>query len=623
MVTFMLDNKVKEDSNPDQPGRKDHHNDEGKGAVTIDGKQFSREEYQKMVERRKAGDRTIDIANDYVISRKRLNDKFDQQKIKPVVVKNKEEFKIGEKIFSIAEKDDMMRRRQAGETVIQIALSQGITKDILRTFFDLNGIKVETKEGFTYIGRKMCSNEQIEGMIEHRKSGESIESIAKDNRLSFTTLRVFFKKREIKPEGKLKIKPRTKYQHRAFPRKDVIRGALPKEIQRKIDQMKREGKSNTEIASAFNVGEKDLGQYFIRNKEMFEDADSVKIGADIRPREVVNKMIEARKRGEPIKDIALANGVKEYSLGRLFQRQKVVAEYPEGTVFFGQKAVTKEKMEEICLRRLKGETIQALANDLGLKIASLERCLQKDNITPDQSVQREINREYKIDHDFFKKIDSEKKAYLLGLIMTDGNIHKQHHSLRFDFQKRDRELCENARKLLSSDAKIIERDITKGGPQVRIQFNSKTLCEDLSKMGVERGTKTCTNKFPGESIVPKCFQRDFIRGAIDGDGSVMISNRKTENTHYKTYGVCLVGTHDIVKGVQEVLVRDAGLNETKIAKDKRSHVVYTLTYGGTGNVAKIFEYLYPNGFVPEGNCLMRKYLRMKTAHDRWQSRHTP
>ncbi len=70
-----------------------------------------------------------------------------------------------------------------------------------------------------------------------------------------------------------------------------MRGALLKETQTRIDQMKREGRSSREIARAFNVGEQDLGHYFRRKRERFKDADSVKIGADIRSYEVTNKMI--------------------------------------------------------------------------------------------------------------------------------------------------------------------------------------------------------------------------------------------------------------------------------------------------------------------------------------------
>lgn len=614
------DDRSTEHDDQELKERKCHHKDEGKGIITIDGKEFTREEYQKMVFRRKAGERTIDIANDNNVSRKRLSDKFNQHNIKPIVEKNKEKFRIGGKTFSTAEMNELVMRRQAGKTVIQIASSEGIKKEALRSFFDLNGIKVEGKEGSTYIGRRMYLNAQVEGMIERRKGGESIESIAGENGLAATTLRRFFNDRGVTLEGNLKVKKRRDNKRYAFPRKDVIRGTLQKEVQKRIDEMKREGKSNREIARAFNVSEQDVGRHFIRNKKLIKDGDSVKIGADIRSRDAASKMTDARKRGELIKDIALANGVKEYSLGRYFQRHKVVPEYPGGTVFFGQKAIAKDKMEEIRRRRLKGETIQALATDLGLSLTTLERYFQRRNIILEHSVQREINRKYRIDHDFFNKIDSEKKAYILGLIMTDGNIHKQHNSLRFDFQKRDRELCEIARNSLNSNAKIVEREIKRGGSQVRVQFNSKTLIVDLAKLGVEPGNKTYKNKFPSEFVVPRQYQRDYIRGVLDGDGGVIKYRRSWKDKQYMRYAICLSGTQDLVKGVQHVLIRDAGTTGTKVVKDKRTIDNHSMNYSGRDDIVKIFEYLYPSGFNPEGNCLKRKYDRMKEAHDYWQSR---
>jgi hypothetical protein len=181
-------------------------------------------------------------------------------------------------------------------------------------------------------------------------------------------------------------------------------------------------------------------------------------------------------------------------------------------------------------------------------------------------------------------IDSQEKAYLLGLIMTDGNIHKEHTSVRLDFQKRDVELCEIIRKALAPDVRIVERG-QRGisGPQVRIQVNSKTICQDLERLGVHRGMKTYDNKFPDESVVPRQFQRDFIRGVIDGDGSVIKSHCVNSKWEYDAYSVNLNGTYDLVRGVQRVLVRDAGLTETKIILDKRTKNNHVMKYGGTGN----------------------------------------
>jgi hypothetical protein len=80
-------------------------------------------------------------------------------------------------------------------------------------------------------------------------------------------------------------------------------------------------------------------------------------------------------------------------------------------------------------------------------------------VHPNELSIREMNRKYEIDHDFFKKVDTREKTYLFGLIMTDGNIHRQHYSLRFDLQARDRELCEIARRYLGSNVPIRERSV--------------------------------------------------------------------------------------------------------------------------------------------------------------------
>jgi len=76
----------------------------------------------------------------------------------------------------------------------------------------------------------------------------------------------------------------------------------------------------------------------------------------------------------------------------------------------------------------------------------------------------------------------------------------------------------------------------------------------------------------------------------------------------------------MLKGLQQALISGVHLNETKIVPDKRSAYNYQLAYGGSGNVAKIFDFVYPPGFNPEGNCLQRKYDRMKEAWEKYHSR---
>jgi transposase-like protein len=528
--------------------------------VIIDRKQFSAEKYQEMVQKRMNGERIVDIAQDNGISRKSLNDKFDQQKIKVLHEKPRENRIIDGKSFSVNQINEITKMRQSGQTIPDIARIQGISKVALTHFFKMNEISIIKDANCTYIGKKPYNAIQTDNILSRYRTGESMASIAKLFDVHISTLRRFL----------------------------VSQGAI----------------TSDEKVNAHTKPSKKI------------DGDLIRIGVERKSKVDVCQMVEARKKGDPIKDIALKFGVNENSLNNYLRKYRITPQYPDGTVRFGNKAFSSQQMETIIKRRLDGETIQILSKELGIHYETLGIFFQKRCIQPINEVLREINRKYNIDHDFFKRIDSGKKAYLLGLIMTDGNIHKKHNSLRLEFQKRDKELCEIARSSLSPQTIITERaSFRKSGPMVRVQFNSKTLCEDLSQLGVKPSTKTYYNKFPDESVLPRQFQPDYIRGVIDGDGSVIISNHKGVTKDYKQFAVSLSGTFDMVKGVQDVLIQNVGLSETKLVYDVRTRNNYSMRYGGIKNLSKIFEYLYPSGFNPVGNCLQRKYNRMKSVWD--------
>lgn len=551
-----------------------HHKDEGKGPVVIGGKQFSRDEYQKMVERRRNGERTIDIAEGNGLSTKNLGYKFWQQGIH-VEAKQKPYQKIGGKIFLAAEIRLLIEGRQSGKTVRQLATGTEIKQAALKSFFQNNDVRVETKKGMIYIGRKAFDKSQQAEIMKRKKNGESTNKIAKDFAIKRTTLHRFFVAQGIEAKN-------------------------PPNLQKQIKGLRQRVESH-------------------KNPVFIEGIEHVRIGSHVIPKSVVDKMVEARIKGESTKAIASRNGIEDYLLRKHLKNRNVHPKQSEDMVHFKNKDIPKEKMDEIIKRRKIGEPVLSLAKELGVNNNSLAKFFKLQDVILKEELLRELNRKYEVNHDFFKRVDSQEKAYLLGLIMTDGNIHKEHNSIRLEFQKRDVELCEIARKSLASNVPVVEREPRgKSGPQVRIQVNSKTLCQDLERLGIRRGMKTYDNKFPDESVVPRQFQRDFIRGVIDGDGCVIKSHRINEKWEYDAYGVALNGTYDLVKGVQRVLVRDAGLSETKIILDRRTKSNYVLRYGGSGNVAKVYSYLYPKDFKPEGNCLQRKHNRMKEAWDKNQ-----
>ena len=66
------------------------------------------------------------------------------------------------------------------------------------------------------------------------------------------------------------------------------------------------------------------------------------------------------------------------------------------------------------------------------------------------------NRKYKLNDDFFEKIDCEEKAYFLGLIYSDGCIHQHNNSkyVMFKQQEERKDLVYKLNSALNSTYKI-------------------------------------------------------------------------------------------------------------------------------------------------------------------------
>lgn len=131
--------------------------------------------------------------------------------------------------------------------------------------------------------------------------------------------------------------------------------------------------------------------------------------------------------------------------------------------------------------------------------------------------------------DYFKVIDSEAKAYILGYIVADGSIEESVRKdrpsklirLRLGCVSEDdeilrliqREIAPN-NKLRFYQPKILNRKLT-----TILQICDKELITDLRTLYDIQPRKTYNTSFEFPNI-PKQYERDFIRGFIDGDGSI-------------------------------------------------------------------------------------------------------
>lgn len=188
----------------------------------------------------------------------------------------------------------------------------------------------------------------------------------------------------------------------------------------------------------------------------------------------------------------------------------------------------------------------------------------------------EMRRHFKqtFDEYYFDNINTHNKAYLLGFLYADGCVNKN-NVISFCIQEKDKEILEMYIKELHATNPITQ---VKGKQQVRISFCSKHMCDTLINMGCMHN-KTYNLSFPN---IPYKYQYDFIRGFMDGDGCISITNKNNK----KYINLSFTGTNEMMASLKTLFEVD---NQVTFYRN-----AYTLHIGKTSDVMRILNAIYSN-----------------------------
>lgn len=249
----------------------------------------------------------------------------------------------------------------------------------------------------------------------------------------------------------------------------------------------------------------------------------------------------------------------------------------------------KEKYQLAKQMYLEGKSLTQIGKELHMDRGKLSTNLKADNIIV-------VNKQNitKFNENFFDEIDTEEKAYWLGFLYADGAISSSRNTIELSLKSTDIHHLEKFRDALgfSKDKHIFQDDI-----RCRIEITNKHLKQSLIKLGcVPRKSLVLT--FPSQEILPQKFLYDFIRGYIDGDGSVMIG--KNHRNEYVKPRLSILGTKVFL---EELLVR----TNWKKAKIQQPSNAYCVEWGGN-YVLDYLDQLYANATI----YLDRKYQKYLT-----------
>jgi len=133
--------------------------------------------------------------------------------------------------------------------------------------------------------------------------------------------------------------------------------------------------------------------------------------------------------------------------------------------------------------------------------------------------------------DFFDKIDTEEKAYILGFYVADGAItrSKKCDNWRFSIglNEDDKEILEKIKNIMNPYVHLIyevfdyKKTSRKTRPMYKFQFSNKNICTKLEEYGL--GFNKTYKEKSVKNIIPEELMKHFIRGYFDGDGCTCLT----------------------------------------------------------------------------------------------------
>ena len=198
---------------------------------------------------------------------------------------------------------------------------------------------------------------------------------------------------------------------------------------------------------------------------------------------------------------------------------------------------------------------------------------------------------YKINEKFFDSW-TNKMAYVLGIILTDGNIAKNSGLISISMKEGDH--LEKIRKMIDTEHPVKYQEQI---DLFTLGFGRKKMTDSLLKLGIT-SKKSFKVKFPA---VPDENLPHFIRGVFDGDGSVFFeAGSKTSPLRVSFTSA----SKAFMTTLEEKLHLHAGVSKRTIYETHRRNIAYYIRYCHKDSL-KFFDYIYAG--ADESMWLERKH----------------
>lgn len=272
---------------------------------------------------------------------------------------------------------------------------------------------------------------------------------------------------------------------------------------------------------------------------------------------------------------------------------------------------------EIVKKYLTGDyTCVYLAKEYGVVSSSIRMILLRRNIKINNN-QSELQRKYTLNQHYFDIINTEEKAYFLGLLYADGCNMENRNSIKICLQEQDKEILDKFNKALESNnsLKFIKKTKESHQNQYSLEVVNKHMSKKLAELGCVQA-KSLILKFPTEEQVPNYLIRHFIRGYFDGDGSISFYKDERKCNSYRLT-INIVGTKYFLEKQYEIIKKELNINCCFRARfPERNNSTTGLYISGGKQCRKFMNWLYEDATI----WINRKWNKFKEAKDYFNSK---
>jgi len=287
--------------------------------------------------------------------------------------------------------------------------------------------------------------------------------------------------------------------------------------------------------------------------------------------------------------------------------REVLKEYSADRRYNYWKPELYERMEFLYKN---GRTMESISYDLLISKHSIGKILVKRDIK--KRTYSERNRKYYRNSYYFDNINTPNKAYVLGLISSDGNnyIKGSKSAVTLSLQEEDVSILERVKEELEYEGPLkfisLHDKNNNHKNQYALTIVDNYMCCQLRELGVVQ-RKSLVFKFP--TFLRPDLIRHFVRGYFDGDGCIYYDEKRKKGR------TSLVGTLDFCQALQTILLSMFVKNNIIQPAQSRGTNIYVLQTAANLSSFKFLSWLYQDCDMK----MERKYQQYLDLCERYQN----